>query len=146
MKLVFHGGLCCGIKHIYGFRGKPDGIAPALKKIKLPKTPWGTEQYERRHDATATPTRSDFSFFIDAAPKETYEQRLDRLLKFCDDKRPNGIIEVVLVDTTYYYYSGNQYTDWKPVLEKKGFKEVSSCRNSNSDHRIHVFHRCKDKT
>lgn len=146
MKLVFHGGMCCGMKHIYDFKTPPDGILAPLAAARPRKLYNGNLLYARNHDRSYRYTRSDFRFFHLKAPQETAKERLKRYLDFCDEFRPFGIIEVVLSSDKYYCNNGgvSQVDTWRKTLEKEGFKEVSNCYNSNSGERIYVFHRCKD--
>lgn len=128
--LACHGGLCCGIKHIYHF-----GTGDTTKK-KLPA--------KLAHSYGA----GNKNLYTEEAPTETAARRLKRIVAFKDRKWPYGIIEVVLTDYASYGNSSdsvNQVKYWQPVLEKLGFKLVSKCYNSNSGNNDYVFHRCKDK-
>lgn len=132
MRLVFHGGLCCGVKTIYGMGMDPDELLPE----KLAATP-------RNHDRCGDHVHSELSFFTDAAPEETYLERLDRLLAFVDAHRPYGIVEIILAESEDE--DCNQMPVWKDHLLARGFKIVNSCYNSNSGNRIYVFHRTISK-
>lgn len=132
MRLVFHGGKCCCIKTIYGFGTNPKAKVPAVEAKKSINPDQGGQH-----------VNSDMDFFTDAAPDETYLERLDRLIEFCQRKRPHGIIEVALA--TADCPCCNQVTVWKPLLEERGFKEVANCYNSNSTNRVHVFYLISDK-
>lgn len=129
MKLVTHAGHCCGIKCIYSLDYTPDALLPPLRKKKF-------------NDGDATGhSRGGEWFFTDSAPRESYLERLDRYLAFCDKHRPDGIVEVILANNKGQGYVPNQYMKWKEHLIKRGFKEVNSCLNSNSGNNIYVFHR-----
>lgn len=128
LTLLFHGGYCCGIKTLFGFphllteksvRDYP-GECSAVAATEV-----------RDFDASGLATRSDQSFFTDEAPKESYLDRLDRLIAFCQRRRPKGIIEATLVGTQ---------KGWLPILKERGFVESTSGLNSNSGNTVHVFH------
>lgn len=130
MRLVFHGGKCCGIKTIYGF-DSPSTLEPAA----IAKPPVG-------HDVNGQHVYSDLDFFTDAAPPETQKERLDRLIEFCEKKRPKGIIEITLAESPYASPAyTHQVKEWGALLRKRRFKCVNKCVNSNSCNTVHVFHR-----
>lgn len=132
MRLVFHGGKCCGIKTIYDMGSNPQkNVLPVYKKNRLDD------------DINGSHVSSDTDFFTDEAPRETHLQRLDRLIAFCDKYRPNGIIEITLAESQHYFV--DQFNPWKHLLYRRRFKRVTSCYNSNSGNRVHVFHRTTDK-
>jgi hypothetical protein len=132
MKLVFHGGKCCALKTIHGFEYSPtDKLSGVAKK---PAT---------NVDQNGGNVSSDKDFFTDEAPQETYVERLDRLIAFCQKNRPYGIIEVCLATSPYPCY--NQITIWEPLLLERGFKAVASCFNSNSGNRVTVYYLISDK-
>lgn len=121
MKLILHGGKCCGIKTIYEMGFQPSEIVPALRKKKpLP------------HEGHGFINGGGKRFFHEAAPKETKGERLDRYIKFVKDNRPKNIIEIVL--------AGYQKATWEGFLTERGFKIVNEHKNSNSGNRIYVFH------
>lgn len=126
MKLTFHIGKCCGIKTIYDLGLYPDCGLPALKACKLNNT----DQYGQ---AVSSETR----FFHEAAPAETYLERLDRYLEYVDRRRPEGIVEIVLGA----YLGTHQRPRWEEILLARDFKLVSSSGNSNSGATIYVYHR-----
>lgn len=138
MKLVFHGGECCGIKTIYDFgfgKNSPNDLEEAVE-----------ERPEVSHDQHADTVNSDLEFFTDAAPEETRKKRLDRLIAFCERERPRGIIEINLSDGKAYshwqnYEGYNQVRTWKNLLHKRKFKIVNKCKNSNTGNTVYVFHR-----
>jgi hypothetical protein len=133
MQLICHGGNCCGVKTIHGFFGRVnkglEGVAYALDECTI---------------ITSDHLHSGERFFHEAAPKETQLERLDRYLDYLDRRRKNGICEVVLADYKKGMELYNQVDIWRPVLEERGFREVSNCHNSNSGSRIYIFHRVKD--
>jgi len=134
MILGFHGGKCCGIKHIHGLGYQPlIEVQPAIEE-KVP---------EKNADQYGHTVSSYDNFFTDTAPAETTLERFDRYLAFCDKRRPYGIIEVTVIRTGGA--KTGQVDTWRPYLEERGFKEVSNCHNSNSGNRVFVFHRMKDK-
>lgn len=124
MRLILHGGQCCGFKCIYDLGYCPTETVPAKRK---------TKKLQNEGDAYYS---SPKSFFWESAPEETKGKRLDRLLEFLDEYRPQGICEIILADW--------QLVAWRPFLLERGFKEVNKCKNSNSGNTIHVFHRNKE--
>lgn len=125
MELVFHGGKCCGIKTIYGFHERPSDLAPEKDK----KTFLNNDQHG--HNVS-----TDKTFFTDAAPEETYSNRLDRYIEFCRKYRPQGIIEVTLADGFHI----KQTSVWGKQLTRHGFKVVSQAKNSNTGNTVSVWH------
>lgn len=137
MKITFHGGECCGIRHISGFGTEPNAKLSALEAIKYP----GDRVAEA--DTYGLPVSSCFNVYTLDAPEETYVERLDRYLKFLDEFRPQGITEVTLADDGTDY--DNQLPEWEPLLLERGFVPVTNCYNSNSGNRVYVYHRKTDK-
>jgi hypothetical protein len=132
MRLVFHGGKCCGIKTIYGLGTDPDEILESE-----PKAP-----YPRNHDSAGEHVNSNLDFFTDEAPEESAKDRLDRLIAFCEKRRPCGIIEIVLADSQYPMF--DQLPPWEKLLRRRKFKRVTpkgGIFNSNSGNNVHVYHR-----
>lgn len=152
LELLFHGGLCCGIKTLQGFTwGKPfHACCPVVKK------------HDDNRDTRGDHVQSNLPFFTDEAPKESYEERLDRLIKWCKERRPQGAIEAVLASS---YIKGerpeptvcdcgecdepcvlendmvSQVEYWGPVLESHGFKlSAPPFKNSNSGNYIYIYH------
>ena len=127
MHLGFHGGLCCGIKVIHGLSYYPNSNLPALDAIE-----------EDNKDAYGLHVSSSERFFHEAAPVETYTERLDRYIDYCQRRRPKGIIEITLATDP----DGNYGQEvWFPLLRSRGFKRVNKCLNSNSGNLVHVFHK-----
>jgi hypothetical protein len=76
---------------------------------------------------------------IGEAPTETYKERFKRVLAFCEEHRPLGIIEIVLATN-----NNDQVTRWVPVIKKAGFKLVSpkeGVKNGNSANLLYVYHK-----
>lgn len=128
LRLVFHGGKCCGIKTIYDLAYDPTHLACSLQK-----------KPERSEDVFGEHVNSNLDFFTDEAPEETYKERLDRLIAFCEARCPNGIIEITLADSDYSCY--DQIKIWAPLLRRRKFRCVNKCKNSNSGNTVYVFHR-----
>lgn len=127
MHLAFHGGLCCGIKTIYGFGFVPQMSLPALSEKALDDS-----------DVFGSTVKSNQRFFHEAAPAETCLQRLDRYIAYVKLRRPRHIIEVTLATTEPN--SGGQFV-WFPLLRRRGFKRVTMNKNSNSGNYVHIFHK-----
>ena len=120
MQAYIHGGKCCGIKHIQGLGFDPSYMLMRKRSSRLLKSEASCYMNSTR------------PFFCDAAPAETYEQRLDRILTFIKAKRPKGVIEIVL--------SGEQLLPWRSKIEERGFNLVTKARNSNSGSYIYIYH------
>lgn len=114
MYLVQHGGWCCGIKTIFGFATNPAGSVGAMTG----------QQFK-----TLVPT----SVFGGSLPAQTYAERFEAYIDYQQRVQSKGIIEVVLIDC--------QIKNWQPLLDKHGFKETFSGKNSNSGNIVHVFHK-----
>jgi len=121
LQLVFHGGQCCGIKTVYHFSWKPDQPVPPLKKIP-----------QNNADQCGQWVSSTTRFFHDEAPQETCLERLDRYIEYMKRRRPANILEAVLTD--------DQMENWREVMEERGFKVVTSGRNSNSGNVCNILH------
>jgi hypothetical protein len=70
MRMIFHGGRCCGFKHIYGLGTRPDYNVDARAKQTSAADYDGCEMSVNR------------DFYIEACPRETYLKRLDRYVDF----------------------------------------------------------------
>lgn len=129
LQLSNHGGMCCGIKSIWNFGNGPDSLTyPEFAREAAP----AVNNNDRYFDVSP----QNVSFFTDAAPAETRVERLDRFIEFVKKRRPSHIIEAVLANTASEFWQ----KAWVPVLEERGFKEVTSALNSNSDNVVTVYH------
>ena len=143
MKLVFHGGKCCGVKTIHGF-SDPNGTCHALEKKSA--------LYNDKHGGEV---KSDLSFFTDEAPKETQKDRFTRLVNWCKEQRPHGLIELLLSTQPCWMTAGDDSEDgavysnpvygtqiyiWRPIVEEAGFKEALTFKNSNTNRNVTLFH------
>ena len=130
MRMSFHGGMCCGIKHIFELNfGGLDDLCDALPEVR-----------KNNSDCSYYWTQQDERVFTDAAPAETKLKRLDRYLEWLKLHRPSGIVEITLVTPTHGSYS---QLVWVPVLKERGFREVTpegGVYNSNSGNYVRVFH------
>ena len=123
MQIKFHGGECCGIKHISGFYCSPDHRV------------WEkSESTKRSHDANGETVQSNWNFCWEPLPEQTYKERLVAYLDFLKRVRPSGAVEVTLVDSQVNLYG------WGPVLEELGFKKVVEFWNSNSANKVYVYY------
>lgn len=120
MQAYLHGGKCCGIKHIEGLQYHPHYILLPKKASK--QLPYEGNSY----------MNSTRPFFHEAAPQETYVERLDRILNFIKVNRPQGVVEIVLAAT--------QLQAWRSLIEERGFKQVTKCKNANSGNNMYIFH------
>jgi hypothetical protein len=129
MKIGFHGGLCCGVKHIYGLGSCPDYTIYARLKVGNGAPPG--------NDLAGHDFQSQTDFFRAAAPSETYLQRLDRYIAYLDKYRKGCVIEVCLAE----YNWDCQVKAWGKLLEERGFKEIHRFKNNNSGMFVRIYHR-----
>lgn len=122
LEIKFHGGECCGIKHITGFWGNPSDKHLAKAESK-----------KRLNDASGDSVQSDWNFCWEALPQQTYKERLVAYIDFLKKARPSGLIEVSLTPIQLVLYG------WAPVLDELGFKKMCEFWNSNSAEKISVF-------
>lgn len=136
MRLISHGGWCCGISTIYGFETSPDAIFEATEVI-----------------AGAENCRSHGSVYIYndrwALPEQTALERLSLLVKKKLEMgvgvAARGMVEAVLTSGRYNFNNEvwnpvPQISVWGPVLETLGFKPVTEFHNSNSCNTVTVYH------
>lgn len=132
MRLISHGGWCCGISTIYGFDYAPDHcMAP------------------KRQNPNAKPAANHGQVTIlsdqIAFPKQTAAERVKAYCDYVASFRPKGLIEAVLTNGKFNYsrthYDPQPQIDvWGPVLEALGFVPVTSFVNSNSGYTVTVYH------
>lgn len=130
LNLTYHGGGCCGINHI--------------RNLSAPSFILNEEEFK----TGATPsagwtTRGAPVAFHTTRPKETCLERFDAFIELVKQARTSGAIEVVLADATYDPASEQEetrYELWHDLLEERGFVEVLSFWNSNSDNRCRVYY------
>lgn len=120
MRLVNHGGKCCGIKHIHGIPWNPTVKVTALLKRAC---------YQGAVGEMSNPAKD---FFPGPAPAETGEERLNRLLEYLDSKKKSHLVEITF---------NNMYRGWNKILKAKGFRIVSKFTNGNTGNSIEVYHR-----
>lgn len=128
MKLGLHGGLCCGVKTIYGFFDSPLLSLSAIGSSK----PLNKDKYGNNFSTTE-------SFFTGEAPYERYKDRLARYIAFCKKTRPQGMLEVILI-------VGDQTDPWEEILLDHGFKVyVPDWKNSNTGHTLRLYNLIYDE-
>lgn len=136
MDITFHGGACCGVKHI-----KNLGFSPSTTiGVCYGEGRWKDEDYEEEGPYDPTADGDSFescdSFFADKRPEETYEQRLRAYVDYIAKWQPGCVVEVVITRSGHY----NQDA-WKPVLKDIGFRSVTGpFKNSNSGVLLEIFH------
>lgn len=131
MRLKYHGGHCCGIRHIEGL---PVGPYKVLEKV-LPESP---PSYEYQSDDVFALSEEGTTF-----PAGTYKERLGHYIEWQKARQPSGLIEVTTHSASYHVSGGKTTTQtewWREELEKIGFKEVTSFVNSNSFRTVTVWH------
>lgn len=140
MYLTYHGGKCCGVKHIMGLSNKPSEMAWEKNEA----TPAERAKINISSDAFGNHVSSADNRFFDGAPAETYGNRLRRIIRYVARYRPSGIIEVVIAYRKDK--DGNNDMGWRsqapwiPELEKIGFRHVTEALNSNSGQYCNIWH------
>jgi hypothetical protein len=124
MKLSFHGGNCCGIKHIHGLLNSPDYMVDERELDSL--DPFFNEKYE------LPPNGSKQTPCYESRPRETAEERLRFYIDWLEKNRPFSLVEVTLAPY--------QKLEWHKTLLDIGFVEVTTFLNSNSGCHITVYH------
>lgn len=132
MLLLCHGGKCCGIKHIHGFDWHPTiGLLPKEHfeqgEDYDDNCPYGTGGAGWQSWAAGK------NYFEGDAPEENALSRLDRLLAYCKQHQPRGVIEVTLIK--------EQKSMWHNILEERDFHIVTEFVNSNTQHTIWIYHK-----
>ncbi len=125
MEIAYHGGRCCGVKHIFGFHCHPD----------MPAEELGGHAGVFSSDHT----KAGATVYIGKAPKETWKERFVRTLAFLEQNRPCGIIEIVLATNNC-----DQVAKWVPIIRRHGFRRVTpkeGIKNGNSHNLLHVYHK-----
>lgn len=119
MYLSYHGGGCCGVKHIWNFPTKPEIEVNALGECIIADK----NNYMR--------------FANKAYPREKAIERLDRYIKLMEKTQPKGLIEIFLIKHSHPVY--DQLTGWKDVLLERGFVAGEPFQNSNTKNWITMF-------
>lgn len=127
MKLMHHGGKCCGIKTLFNMGYIPEGLHYAIPAVTTLGATDGSLS------SIGTP------WYREARPEETGLERIKAYIKFYEKNRKTGILECVLQTPKKPNDYGNGQAAWIPVLLKLGFKEVNTWPNSNSTNILHVF-------
>lgn len=120
MKLVNHGGKCCGIRHIYHFPARVENQTGVIA-----------------HDRSlvgAGVTRSG----VEALDMllEHFETTENRTGGFGHGDRESRVLEVVLTDS--------QTRVWGTTLEERRFRKVVRFQNDNTGNFCNVYHRYND--
>ena len=130
LKISFHGGKCCGIRHIYGFTFWP------FQKSFEPEL-LANDEFESS-DRYGHDVHSATNVFHKAAPAEPLYERLDRYIKFLREFRPGGVVEVCLAKKKGDF---DQIAMHEAELFKHGFHLVTELPyNSNSKNVIRIYH------
>lgn len=137
LHIANHGALCCGVKHIRNFGNSPDQLHSALESAYKKHPVQGKVTSDCNHDDKwGNEVKSVDRFYLDEAPQETAEKRLERYLAYIAKWRPSHLVEITLCESD----SGFGQEKWFPVVEKLGFNMVTRFKNSNSDNMVRVYH------
>lgn len=119
LRLSCHGGRCCGAKHLHEFPLTTD--YPVARTSSFGGTKGCVSQMN-----------SPGQFFYNiTAPKETALERLDRVLAWCKENQPGGMIEAIL--------GGYQVSMWGAHLQQRGFVLGPKFKNSNTKRELQVY-------
>ncbi len=152
MRIVHHGGMCCGIKTIHclgtdpdgfqGFNGDVEGKEPEITGFNPVQEDQFSEPVNLHDDddyvgadVSYEVVNSWTNIFDGKAPEEYPRERLKRYLEWIAKKRPSHMVEICLQMSGF----GKQLV-WIPILEEHGFKKMTEFYNSNSGHMVGVFH------
>lgn len=133
LKISFHAGLCCGVKHISGFVFPPDFPLGDEGTKEAPSYPtWDKSAPDLNGD--------DFNSALDPyygpLPAETMEERFKRLVNFIRyDWREDasGCIEVILDRS-------QREEGWPEVLAEEGSEHIRHFLNGNSGEMLAIYH------
>lgn len=124
LSLRYHGGHCCGVKHLASFEGiKPDSL---LSEVSLgdPMFLTSTGFYYLLPGAWQNSART--------FPREIAVLRLYRILDYAVNISSAQRIEVTLIE--------RQKEQWEPILLEMGFKQVGEdTLNSNTGQLISTY-------
>ena len=150
MRMVNHGGHCCGMRTIFGFRGFSQTTFDEFFRI-----------FSEFRDGVRDWTSSEYQNAVDENGQNMYDIHGRGLMYYGppgpdfqgsvvpeDHRRRynNRLVEVVLTDgqllTTGRHAEVNDQVcySWLQALTTLGFRRVSRFRNSNSGHYCTVFH------
>lgn len=129
MQVAYHGGQCCGIKVIYGFSSNPREVLGKVVANPISSVQAYSLQNKDRRGATVS---SDLNPCLKDFPAQTGIERLDALVEWVKEWRPEGIIEITLTDA--------YQKKWYPLLKSRKFKQVAKFYNSNSGNIVRIFH------
>lgn len=121
--VLYHGGMCCGVKEIAGFIESPRAMAPAIGKLK--------DLNAGRRDIYGYHVSTSQRWNVEAAPKETNLDRFKRLVALIKSRRPQGLVQAFL--TAY------QTILWEEHLLNQGFVKDLEFKNSNSGNTIYRY-------
>lgn len=119
LRLSCHGGRCCGAKHLHEFPPNPEWNLSATSAVGKTK------------GCVAQMNNPGKFFYNITAPKESALSRLDRVLTWCKENQPGGMIEVILGEY--------QKTTWGNHLEQRGFIMGPKFKNSNTHRVLQVY-------
>lgn len=133
LRMTCHGGMCCGIKHIFGFPYFPlYGKEPELLAVSC-----HNENFFDDQDSSGHHVNTQMMVFNLPAPAEPFWDRMDRYLDYLREIRPGGIVECTLAKEKGEW---DQIKIFEPGLLERGFKMVNEERNSNSNNIFRVYH------
>lgn len=125
MYLSFHGGFCCGVKHLFGFLTSPKTTITI-----------NHEFFKKYEDDCNKYSIHDWLIndLIGSLKKNKSGIKTNKdLLKFYIDYIGEGqCIEVCLIQY--------QKRRWKETLFEFGFKQITTFKNSNSKNTVYVYH------
>jgi hypothetical protein len=96
MKILLHGGNCCGIKHICSLGFYPHTPLAARKPSKRTSINQMPSSGTNDMRSYISNRYRNEDFFCEKAPEETCEKRFGRFVNYIKEKRSHGIIEVVI--------------------------------------------------
>ena len=140
MRLLHHGGECCGIKTICDLGSNPDfkSSYPIISEYDAETARHFNldEDDYINADKNGETVCSGVPIFTEGSTKgQTYREALETLVEWVKKNRPSHMIEVVITVKGNYDQS-----KWVPVLEEIGFKQSCEWLNSNSGNVCAHYH------
>lgn len=135
MRVVMHGGKCCGVKTIHTLFQSPEYLHSRINKKR------GDIPFDGGSQCAGK------NFLPGPYPTMKGKDLLRRFIIDVEKKRPKGIIEVAVANNQFNTSAtvpndNGQVKNWRPVLEEFGFVQyVPATMNSNSGNFVFLFHR-----
>lgn len=88
LTIGLHGGMCCGIKHIYSLDNSPSNTCYTKEK---------TSKEYLSSDRDGSTFEVGWNFYWKSRPKETYGERFAAYIDYLAEVRRYGLVEVAII-------------------------------------------------